>query len=797
MGRRAGRVAATVVVTSALAVVINLATDWKTNPWAWLLVVAVTVLAGVVTLRLEDHPEPDLGRVADLLAIAVSDQWHYEAKLRYLDDPYAISVRWDPSDPALVEDWSSLVKRATSSPGWPPPQIGTWAPDPAGLTGKDNDIADVLGRVPTGRLIVLGEPGAGKTILLVRLVLDLLSRRRPGEVVPLLLSLASWNPGEQDLRSWIVQSLITGNSALALPAPDGMGVSRAQALVDSGLILPVLDGLDEIPDGVRGSAIARINNSMRPGEPLILAAREDEYGAAVCSPRGVEVPLIGAAGITLCPLDISVVSDYLKDSARGVTAAARWDEVLSSFTVDSPPPVAQALSTPLMVALARVIYNPRYAEETVAAIPEPTELLDPERFRTPKDVEEYLFDIFVRAAYREHPDPKRRCKWTAAQAEQWMVFLAHDLEHRQSGTTDLSWWRLSGAAPRPLAGIGVGLVAGIAGALGTPFPMDLGFGLVISASLAALLARKWLPLGSTDPKKGLAGGLFGGLLGALAAVAAFGAGPGNTFVGSFLALGLALSLVVAPWGRFRSGLAGAFIGVFLAEFFHHAHIVHEIAATTGLMARLMNGFGFGFVIGLAVGLSGRDAPARGLRWSLIGFLCGVASGLVIGFVVWIQVGSPGGLIVALASMIGAGYAGGFLDAAPTDLGKATSPRAVLIRDRATFRSSWLGFGLALGLGSGLAMTFTPNPIDGAPFGFRVGLGIGLANLIAVGLCFGFLQASWGSFTLARWWLAASGRLPWQLMTFLADAHENRGVLRQVGASYQFRHTELQRRLSSR
>jgi hypothetical protein len=38
-------------------------------------------------------------------------------------------------------------------------------------------LADVLERVPTGRLVVLGEPGAGKTILMVRLVLDLLARR--------------------------------------------------------------------------------------------------------------------------------------------------------------------------------------------------------------------------------------------------------------------------------------------------------------------------------------------------------------------------------------------------------------------------------------------------------------------------------------------------------------------------------------------------------------------------------------------------------------------------------------------
>ena len=58
----------------------------------------------------------------------------------------------------------------------------------------------MLARVPTGRLVVLGEPGAGKTMLMVRLVLDLLARRASGGPVPVLASMASWNPADQDLR---------------------------------------------------------------------------------------------------------------------------------------------------------------------------------------------------------------------------------------------------------------------------------------------------------------------------------------------------------------------------------------------------------------------------------------------------------------------------------------------------------------------------------------------------------------------------------------------------------------------
>jgi hypothetical protein len=476
-----------------------------------------------------------------------------------------------------------------------------------------------------------------------------------------------------------------------------------------------------------------------------------------------------------------------------MAAAARWDTVLSTFTADCPPPVAQALTTPLLVTLARAIYNPRPGETLAAIAHQPAELLDPARFPTRQDIERHLFDVFVPAAYRPHPDRSRRCRWTAAQAKRWLVFLARDLEHRRSGATDLGWWELSGAAPRPLAGISVGLVAGLAGALGFPFPMELGLGL-ISALLAGLLVRTWVRRDLTGLTKGRVGGLLGSLLGALCALVVFGAGTGNPPFGLLLASILTFGIAVAHLSRFFAALVGGFVGEFVAAFLYRASLVHKIGATVGHVALLVNGLGFWLAVGLAVGLAGRSAPARELRWSPVGFGYGLACGLVTGFVAWIQVGSTGGLVIGLASMIVGGYALSLFTVMPADLKKATTPKAVLVRDRATFRSACLG--LWLGLISVLVVTFILNPSDGLPSGFPVGLRVGLATFIVVGICFGFLQACWGSFALARWWLAATRHLPWRLMTFLDDAHTHRGVLRQVGAVYQFRHVELQRRLAS-
>jgi hypothetical protein len=57
-------------------------------------------------------------------------------------------------------------------------------------------------------------------------------------------------------------------------------------------------------------------------------------------------------------------------------------------------------------------------------------------------------------------------------------------------------------------------------------------------------------------------------------------------------------------------------------------------------------------------------------------------------------------------------------------------------------------------------------------------------------------SAWGRFTVARAWLAAKGRMPWRLMTFLEDA-DRRGVLRQSGAGFEFRHQRLRSHLAGR
>ncbi|WP_018505338.1 NACHT domain-containing protein [Parafrankia discariae] len=450
-GSQIRRTARATLLLLALAAVVTAAVAAKLRPDSaadWVGVVSGTLGPPGLYLawasyrddRAAEVPTLTLAEVADQLAAVVRNQWAAEVELRRLNDPYALPVRWEAAPADLVEDWATIERLATSGgAGWPsPPPAGAWGSGPQDLAGGDGELVNVLGRIPTGRLVVLGEPGAGKTILLVRLVVDLLAegRREPGGPVPVLLPLTSWDPTQQRLDDWVESRLVTDYPFLAEAAPDTEGKTWARRLWEAGLLLLLLDGLDEVHDPARGIAVARINEAASVGQRLVLASRTNSYRSALHPPDGVEVRLTGAAGIELLSLEADDVADYLQVSAGGPASAARWRQVLAALTQTPAPPVTQALTTPLMASLARTIYNPRPGEPAARVGRSPSELLDLVRFPTRTTVEQHLCDGYIPAAYRDASETSR---WKVADAERWLVFLARHLD----GSPNFAWWNVS------------------------------------------------------------------------------------------------------------------------------------------------------------------------------------------------------------------------------------------------------------------------------------------------------------------------------------------------------------------
>lgn len=368
---------------------------------------------------------------------------------------------------------------------------------------------------------------------------------------------------------------------------------------------------------------------------------------------------------------------------------------------------------------------------------DPAKLLDHHVFTEKEAVEDHLLDGFLPAIYddsRRHHDPARK-NYSLHDANKWLTFLADHLQRRRS--RDLDWWQLA---------------------------TELSF-------------KEHLLLGTAF---GVVAGLLGGLLFSISNPLLFSLYV--TFVVGF-PMGLAVGYVGPP-----DGISRIQIG-FGSSDRRKSRIVVGLAAGTitglglGVSSRLQYGLviiGLGLLVGVFIALLDVSDPVHAkdprttLRHDTMALLGLAAAGFMTGlvgafFVILAGVRLPAWLGGCLGGILGGGFAGG-----------------TILR----LRGCILG-GTLMGALGALGGSFSSTPIVGSAGTAGSGIVFALSYALATGLA----ETASGWFAVTRWRLRSRGRLPWRLMDFLDDAHR-RGVLRQVGASYQFSHASLQDRLTS-
>ncbi|WP_232794082.1 toll/interleukin-1 receptor domain-containing protein [Pseudofrankia saprophytica] len=670
-----------------------------------------------------------LRAACDELAVEIETTWRAESRRLGLNTGL-LPVTWAPADPDLFQDWADLRNLAQDAVLRSAPE--TWAAGPHELAGGPNDLDAVLRRVPTRRLVVLGEPGTGKSTLLLRALLDLLRRRRQdgGLPVPVLLRVSSWDPDIQpSFDAWLVGQ-IAGHATPRARSDPGL----ARRLLDEGLLLLLLDGFDEIPAAHRRGALGVISHYVDVGQELILTSRAREFRDAVHPPGGTGTPLTGAAGVELRPLGRAAVAAFLGGASPRPRADPRWEPILRALDETPPPPAVEALRTPLALTLARAVYAP--AGGDVAGGAQPAELLRRDLYPTSQAVLGRLLDGAIPAAYRPgvgEGTPRRR-RWTPERAESWLTFLAAQQQHAHGRRPDIAWWRLAAAVPRSDRTWLVFRAAGVFWALAVVV-----FAVVVLA--VRLAYRDFTPvLGWPFPTllAGLAG--WGGAVSGLV----FGYG------GAMRSWGTRAPARGIGWSRPRGGprwRRPAAVGLYGAV----GALLPAIAAGT----RPRAGIGLGELAGAAV-----------------------AAGLVVGLVSWALRGVRA--VEGVAASPGAG----------------PGPSLAADRRAFRWLAVIHGFGWVASVGLlfalwayGWSHGSTARSARVVTV-FAVVVGLPCALGIAAG------RTAYVPYAVVRRSLARRGRLPRDLAAFLADAAERTdGLLRQVGPVYQFRHIELQRRLA--
>ena len=575
----------------------------------------------------------------------------------------------------------------------------------------------------------------------MKLVRDLLAVRRTGMPIPVIVAATTWDP-DIDMFKWIAGQLTSNYPGLAGEVRDATGevTTLARALAEGG-VLPVIDGFDELPQLRRAKAIAEIN-AQGSDKPLVVVSRPDEYVDAVTAAgRAISRAMV----VELLPLHVPQVRAYLTE-ATAATPAGRWRGVFCRMDAEPTGPLASVLSTPLMLWLARTIYEQSDSD--------PGELTDKQRFSDPEAIEHHLLDALVPAVYASRG--RSQFRYTPKTAQRWLIFLAAYLNRTRS--PDLAWWRLAQAwrGVRPIAA-GVRTVVSV----------------LIAWGLAVWVLWRhgdWRH-GAYFPHEGLEKLLLGGPLGHLIQHTdskILSTKSAHVFFGNLAEL---FSVEALPWLVIAATVPAVIISFVTCVGRQPPSRPSEIkVAFPSVMVHAC----MWLVLYLVIGLLAAVAIISPLQ----------PQGTSLPVAESFQLTKPEWLFFILL-----GLAASFRSLRATvDVTRAVSPAEVLRLDRhaanvpralasvATAAVVWLYFGRDIALAYIIYAAARITLLNG----FGSGSNTYPSQQLAA----------------ARIPMTISRHMPWRAMGFLADAHQ-RGVLRQDGAVYQFRHIRLQQRLAGK
>lgn len=282
--------------------------------------------------------------------------------------------------------------------------------------GRLSEVGDYYRTLGTGRLVVTGSAGAGKTILGLHLLLDILDHRnerwldrRP---VPFRVNAASWD-GERSFTDWLVERLVSEYSLRS---------RIARELADSGRILPVIDGLDEMDpldhEPRRAiQAMDRLNENPWLGRPVVVMCRGEVF-EQVRSRRG-DAGLRASRLIEVQPIAVAGIAGYLKRHADAVgTDIERWRPVLESVSDRPDGVLATSLQTPWMLtltALSLVNFGEPVARRLSLAADRAA-------------LQDELFAAMVPAAVQALPRKGWQRDYTVAEVHRWLINLARCMD---------------------------------------------------------------------------------------------------------------------------------------------------------------------------------------------------------------------------------------------------------------------------------------------------------------------------------------------------------------------------------
>jgi hypothetical protein len=616
------------------------------------------------------------------------------------------------------------------------------------LTGI-GDYYRNLAEQGVNRLLILGKPGAGKTVLAIGLILQLLREPpRPGSAsgidgkIPVRFNLAGWTVGTS-LASWLAGKL---TSDYGIP-PDA-----ADDLVAKQTVLPVFEGLDEMdpePSDHAGGAdnteaasstglpraaafLAELDSYSYLGEPiaLVLTCRQNTYN------RLREAgSTIAAHQITILDLDATLIRSYLHTRYRDTANPRRqsWDQVLDRLDQADGEAARRVLATPLRLLLATTAADAGRAPKELLAAGVGEAPSDAEK-RIDTDLLAKFIPAATRLTVRRSPSGISQKHYDPDKVTHWMQHLALHLQWQAQQVTKVQAQEVTKVGEPPLGMSGISLVPHLLWPVGgrrLVWTVHIALAVITAGATAFLVAYDFL-------------------------------GPPTVWLQNIQEVLHGEYSLRITIGQVVAAIAGVSIVPLCALVAASAWPRPSLAPIRIPVSSRLKG---GLTVGLIVGLLGALVP-----FLAIGLSEGLKAGLVAALVL--------GLAILLSAGLAAGL-GGELESWRPEADLA-GPYDGLRWDRV--------FSLATAFLAALAVLIASRWLTHHPTSRpSLVLATALVLLLTGWLLFG---EAWWRYALGIGCAAIRRRLPIRLKKFMTWACDS-GLLRVAGTAYQFRHRELQ------
>ncbi|MBE9186258.1 NACHT domain-containing protein [Microcoleus sp. LEGE 07076] len=257
-------------------------------------------------------------------------------------------------------------------------------------------ISQVFDR-SSGKLVVLGATGAGKTTTLLELAKVLVSRAQKDASlpVPVLFELGTWKEHSGAIADWLIAQL---QYKYSISPAAGKKWLTAQKL------LPLLDGLDEVETHRQNLCIQAINqfvdSELKP-KHLVACSSFEVY-------KNCPTRFKLQAAVLLKPLTETQIKNYLLE--------ARSRELW--YSIENEPELLKLAKTPLLLSMMALAYDDILIEAW-------------KRITSAEEQRKYLLTAYIRHQIaREVKQYPRNKELRPEQIRHWLGWLARRMEQQ-------------------------------------------------------------------------------------------------------------------------------------------------------------------------------------------------------------------------------------------------------------------------------------------------------------------------------------------------------------------------------